>query len=400
MTARYEGPLPRLQALIEISRALARAQSQPGLLRRILDLGTRHVGAERGTLYELDPVTGVLTATLLHGEDERSIRLEAGQGLAGTVASTGQAIRIADAYADPRFDRSVDARTGYRTRSMLIVPLRGWDDTVVGVLQVLNKIEGEFDADDEAFLAAFGAQAAVALETARLHEERVHEERLAAVGQVVATLVHDMRGPLTGLNGYAGLIAQKPPDDLHRKCVEGIYRTCKRLGAMVGSILKYVRGDAHLLLAKVSLDELADEALADAEAAFHDRDLTWRRLGEPVGAARVDALALRRALDNLLRNAAEATGTAGVISLWVEHAGEGRVRMLVGDEGPGLPAEIREHLFEPFQSVGKSEGTGLGLYTVREVVEAHEGDLVVESPPGGPTRIGFALPISGPAQGT
>lgn len=398
-TLRYDGPRPRLLALMEASRALATATDRDALLRRILDLSTRHVGAERGALFVVDHDRGGLVATIFHGDELAELHVGPGRGLVGEVVATGQPIRIRDAYLDARFDRSVDAATGFRTRSVLVTPLVGSDGTVLGALEVLNKQEADaFDADDEAFLGALAAQAAVALETARLVEERLREARLAGIGQVVATLVHDLRGPLSGLMGYAALLEQDPPPDMRGDLLEGLRRQGRRMDQMVRSILRYVRGEERFLFAKTDIDELVAHAAADLAAAAHEHPVTVEAQSEDVGVARVDALALRRALDNLLRNAVEALeGRSGRVELHACRAGDD-VLVRVTDNGKGLAEAARQRLFQAFATAGKREGTGLGLDLVRRVVEGHAGTIDVESSPGQGTTITLSLPADGPAE--
>lgn len=399
--AGYEGPRSRLDALVAASVALNAAPDLGALLRRILDLATEHVGAERGALFLVDPETGGLTADIFHGEEVARIRLARGRGLAGEVAETGRPVRIPDAYADPRFDPSVDATTGYRTRSLLVVPLRHRGGGVVGVLEVLNKRAGAFDADDEAFLEAFGAQAAVALETARLVEERVRAERLAAVGTAVARLVHDLRNPLGGLKGYAALLEQEAPPELRARCVAGLRRQAERMHRMLESILDYVRRGDAWLYAQDDLDRLVDEAVADLGAAFAQEGVDVRRAPGRAGHARVDAHALRRLLDNLARNGAEAMPEGGALEVGarrVEAPAPG-IRLWVRDSGVGMSPRQRERLLTGGGSEGKAEGTGLGWGIVKAIVAAHGGRLEVHSAPGAGTEVAVWLPPGGVPEG-
>jgi len=392
----YEGPRSRLEALIEASLALNEAPDLDSLLRRILDLAAGSVDAERGTLFRVDPASGALEADIFHGDELARIRVERGRGLAGEVALSGKPVRITDAYADPRFDRSVDARTGYRTRSLLVVPLRHRSGEIVGVLEVLNKRTGAFDEDDEAFLEAFGAHAAVALENARLVEERVRAERLAAVGTAVARLVHDLKNPLGGLQGYADLLAQDPPPDLRARCLAGLRRQGHRMGHMLQSILAFVRGEETGLFARTDLDALLDEAVADLGAALSQTGVEVVRAPGRAGHARVDAMAVRRLLDNLARNGAEAMPSGGRLALGASARG-GEVVLEVTDSGVGMSEAQRRRLFEPFATAGKAEGTGLGMGIVLRVVQAHEGRIEVASEPGAGTRVSVVLPAAGPS---
>ncbi len=384
-------PRGRLEALIAASLVLNEARDLTSLLRRTLDLATTEVGAERGAIFVRETASGDLIAHVFHGDEVSRLVVKAGQGLAGAVAESGETLLIEDAYADPRFDRSVDASTGYRTRSILVVPLRLRSGEIVGVLELLNKRGGRFTSADAEFLQAFGAHAAVALEHTRLVEERIRAERLAAVGQVVAALVHDLSNPLSGIRGYADVIEKGPPPDVLERCVAGIRRQASRMNDMVRQMLAYVRGERSLLLVKVDLDAVIDEGIDDLRAAHGNDRIRIERVGGRARYARADAAALRRLLDNLARNAVAAMPDGGTLTIRCEARG-GRVLLEVADTGRGMPEHVRARLFQPFATEGKPEGTGLGLPIVREVVEGHGGTIEVDSAPGNGTTVRIEFP--------
>jgi len=135
--------------------------------------------AERSTLYLLTEDGRQLWSKASQGSERIEIRLDLGEGIAGWVAKTGEIVNIPDAYADQRFQPAVDHKTGYRTRSILSVPMLGTPG-LVGVLQVLNKQDGPFTHADEELLMALASQAAVAIEHARLyHALREQNEELS-----------------------------------------------------------------------------------------------------------------------------------------------------------------------------------------------------------------------------
>ena len=396
---RYDVPSERLHALIETSIVLGESRDLPTVLRHILDLATKHLGAARGALFVRHRPSGDLIATIFHGGELEQIRLAPGRGIAGQVAETGRAARIEDAYEAPGFDRSIDEQTGFRTRSMLVVPLLLRSGEVVGVVEVLNKLDGGvFDEEDEAFLGAFGAQAAVALETARLTEERIRGARLEAVGTVAASLVHDLKSPLSGVYGYTDLILQSPEPELRRRCVEGIRRQTRRMNHMVTSILKFVRGEEPLLFTKIDMDELLDEIVADLRVAQRDAQIEIVRTGGRVGTVRADPMALSRLIENLARNACEAMAAGGTLRVGADLDGD-EVRIEIGDTGKGMGVSEVGALFESFHTAGKAEGTGLGLGIVARVAAGHGGRVQVQSQPGEGTTFVVTLPLTGPPEG-
>jgi signal transduction histidine kinase len=156
-------------ALREVGIALGTTFDLDDLLELILGKLTELVDADRATLYLLDEAHDELVSRMVVGEQVRSIRMKVGHGIAGLVAKTGQALRVRDAYTDPRFERDWDILTGYRTRSILAAPLKNHVGRTIGVIQILNKRGAdEFTNEDENILSALSTQAAVAIDNSRL----------------------------------------------------------------------------------------------------------------------------------------------------------------------------------------------------------------------------------------
>lgn len=170
--ARLSSRNQKLTALLDVAKALIEERNIDPLLDLIMRESVRTVDAERCTLFLMGRDGKELWSKIAHGlEGTRIIRLPIGQGIAGQVAATGEPLSIPDAYADPRFSRGTDDFTGYRTTSILCVPMLGRDKHVVGVVQALNHRGGPFTEEDQELLMALGANAAAAIENANLYEE-------------------------------------------------------------------------------------------------------------------------------------------------------------------------------------------------------------------------------------
>ncbi|MFT7622126.1 MAG: signal transduction histidine kinase [Myxococcota bacterium] len=159
----------RLKGIQQIGRALGSTLNLDRLLLLIMDKITELMGAERSTLFLIDESTNELWSKIAQGARAGEIRIPIGEGIAGWVASTGQSLNIKDAYKDSRFNQDVDRETGFKTSSMLCVPIRNHRRRIVGVVQVLNSSAGYFTVEDEALLGALGSQAAVSLENSKLY---------------------------------------------------------------------------------------------------------------------------------------------------------------------------------------------------------------------------------------
>lgn len=173
----------RTRKLIELSRRLAATGDLQSILSTVIDALRDLLDADRATVFEFDPKTNELFTQVAHGigdaDDAPSvIRIPMGAGIAGAAATSKRIVNIPDAYADERFNRSVDQRTGYRTRTILAIPLLDHDGVMVGVAQVLNRREGVFTDEDEMLAEGLAANAAVAMKRGRLIEDRIERERL------------------------------------------------------------------------------------------------------------------------------------------------------------------------------------------------------------------------------
>ena len=158
--------LDKYTALVDISVRLNSEKNFDQLLKLIADEATKHVDAERATIFMLDKEKGELWAKVALGLSDM-IRFDARLGIAGAVLISGKPMIIEDAYRSPLFYAAIDSITGYHTRNILSVPLRSPKQEVVGVFQVLNKREGRFATEDEHFVLALANQAAVALQNSQ-----------------------------------------------------------------------------------------------------------------------------------------------------------------------------------------------------------------------------------------
>ncbi len=168
-----------LHTLLEVSKAMAREVRLDNLLQVIMEKTTEIMEADRSSLFLYDESRDELWSKIAQGLELKEIRFPLGVGIAGDVAKTCTTANIPDAHQDPRFNPDFDKQTNYRTRSVLCLPLLNTEGKLVGVIQSLNKKNGEvFDEEDESLLEALAAHAAVALERARLTEAYVEKQRM------------------------------------------------------------------------------------------------------------------------------------------------------------------------------------------------------------------------------
>lgn len=256
----------RLRHLIEAAKVLNSTLDLDKLLEVILETALGLVDGDRGTVYLVDRDRQELVARVLKGEQHIEIRLPTGTGIAGYVAATGDTLNIPDAYFDPRFNPEIDRKSGYRTRSILCMPMKNKDGMIVGVFQLLNKRTGPFRAEDEDILSALSVHAAIALENARLHEQErqkiAMEKELLAAREVQMMLIPKRVPERPGYDFAASTIpAREVGGDLYDFIVRGDNAIAVCLGDVSGKGLA-----ASLLMANVQAT-LRDQAKADGTAA-------------------------------------------------------------------------------------------------------------------------------------
>lgn len=198
--ADLERRVRKLQSILDVAKAMTAERDVDRLLDLILREAAAVVEADRCTLFLVDKEKAQLWSKIAHGTGE--IRIPLGAGIAGAVATRGAAVRIDDAYQDPRFNREVDQTTGYHTRTILCVPMLSTTGEVVGVIQALNRAQGVFTPEDEELLMALGGPAASAIENAQLHADI---ERLFEGFVNAAVTAIESRDPVTA--GHSGRVA-------------------------------------------------------------------------------------------------------------------------------------------------------------------------------------------------
>jgi phosphoserine phosphatase RsbU/P len=168
----------RLESLIDASQVLNSTFNLDQLLGLILNLATKNLGAARGTIYLIDEKKNELWSRVFQGDELVEIRLPMGTGIAGYVGETGKTINLEDAAKDKRFFSGIDKKSGFKTKTMLCMPMKNRTGKTIGVFQIINKNHGAFTKEDILFLEVFSHHAALAIENARLMQASLENERM------------------------------------------------------------------------------------------------------------------------------------------------------------------------------------------------------------------------------
>ena len=158
----------RAEAVLEVASVMSATLEHDALLEIIMNKVTDILYADRSSLFLVDDIQRKLWSKIIQGEETKRINLPLGKGVAGWCALTGEVLNIKDAYDDKLFNPEVDQQTGYKTNTILCVPLVDTRGRIVGVIQALNKKQGHFTIQDQLTLEAIASQAAISLENAKV----------------------------------------------------------------------------------------------------------------------------------------------------------------------------------------------------------------------------------------
>ena len=557
-----------MRSMQQIGKTLSSVLDRDRLLIIIMNEVTRLMDAERGTLYIVENEKGELWSKIAQKAEIKEIRLKIGVGIAGHVAKTGTVINIKDAYNDKRFDPTTDKKTGYKTRSILCMPIRepvkkkGQEGEIIGVLQILNKKNGVFTNEDEDLLTSLCSQIAISLVNARLYgildnrareldllfnlekelskafdvdemsknlvklipkslnsehlilifldeegktithqfankvkkeilttapfspnkgvlrsvlktksiyltndavndktidrdllehlqlqvqnlvcaplvnekgvigvlyllnkfgdhgyytsndrklldsissqiargienyrlkEEKMKADRLSAIGNMMSTIVHDLRTPMNNIYGFVDLMLEEDKRETREEYAEIVNEQIKILTNMTTDVLDFAKGKTTILPVKTAVDKLIKNFSKFFEEDTKRKGYNFEWAVNTSSMIYIDPEKINRVFMNIMKNALEAMKKGGTFSITADEQ-NGHVLISLKDTGMGIPDEIKDKLFDSFVTSGKKGGTGLGLAIVKKVVEDHKGKIEVESKTGAGTTFKLYFP--------
>ena len=399
-----ERRLHELAFLHEIAQLATLARDWDELMRTIVDRTTAAMGVEVCSFYLADRDRTRLTLAATNGLDRTQVgrvSLAFGEGITGRVAATRQPIAVADVTRDPRFSwvRGFDIKG---LHAMLSVPLV-WHENVVGALNVQATAIREFRPDEIAFLQTIAALLAGIIEKGRLTAEV--EARLAqltaldaARAELLSVVTHELRTPLSVVRVYVDLMseaAQGDPNPAAGEWRDAAADQLARLDRQVDSILASVRGEGLTGLSRAPFDAVASvgETVETLRLLLRPHPIRWDPPSTPLTAIG-DEARFRQVLEQLLENESKYAPTDEGVSIGAWKLG-GEIQVYVTDDGPGVPIEDWESVFEPFVRIngrGRSRGSGIGLFAARRLMDAMGGRVFLEPNGYGGSRFVVALP--------
>lgn len=368
--ARAEAQLRRanaeLRILVELERALGQARDEGTILQQAL--------MRLGALFGATDASALLVGDTPH-----------------VVSLTGDQLRVRPISRDwaeallERIDAPLLSSDGGEGQ-VISAPIEVGGQKI-GALQVVHHADAEGGGVRALELVAGRIGSAIA--ALREHADRERQERLSLVGQMMSGILHDVRTPISAVAGYAELMAEEEDAEAREYFVRRIRNALQLMEEMTQEVLQFARGERDIMVQGL---ELADFVASTLEVVRPELDRFGTVLeieGDATGPVRFDVGKVRRVVANLARNA----GQAGAKRLvWRIARPDGNVVFELADDGPGIPADLRGRLFQPFATFGKQGGTGLGLAMARRIVEAHGGTISANSGEAAGTTFRIELP--------
>ncbi|HNR14024.1 MAG TPA: ATP-binding protein [Thermodesulfobacteriota bacterium] len=390
------------KAFLEIFGILGSSIELDQLLRRILVFTLKECKADQGSILLISDDADELQILASKGLPEKIQQqghVKRNGGIADWVIRNNQPLILNDDVHDPRFRSIAENR---KVQSALCLPLRV-KGTVIGTVNLNRTGDSEyFGEHDQKMAMIMASQMAVAIDNARLHETRVNQERLAAIGETVSGLAHCIKNILTViLNGSSILDYGIKQNDLAKvaKGWDMVKNSNQFLSQLVLDMLTYSK-DRLPEYRTVNINDTCQSVCQLCRSMGRAQKTTITFDGDPsLASVQADEKDIKRCLMNILVNAMDACiENGGVISVSTSISKkEGYYCITVKDTGCGIPEEHKKQIFDVFFSTKGSKGTGLGLAVTKKIIEEHNGSIDVESEIDKGTTFIFSLPRKTPS---
>ncbi|UCD74236.1 MAG: FHA domain-containing protein, partial [Phycisphaerales bacterium] len=394
-----------LRVVYDLTALTSGTYNREKLLEQVMDLIFEEFEPDRGfILLQEAPEDRPEPAVVRYKQKPKTVdegRIPVSRTIVQHVLARRDGILSTNAMNDTRF-QSGDSVREYGIRSAICVPVQA-SERVFGVIHIDSSLANFTFTDSQLqLLNAIGRHAGLAMLNAELVRSEMQTERLAAMGQAVASLSHSIKNILQGLRGGADaveLAVNRGNLDLAREGWPILSRNLDRIYALTLNMLAYSKQRAL----DIELNSL--HALIGEVAELLQGQCDRKRVGlildlaDDVPPVPFDANALHQALMNLLANALEAVSPkVGVITIRTRYDAERHFTQIeVSDNGPGIPPQVEEQVFQAFRTTKGQRGTGLGLAVTKKIVEEHGGRIALSSQAGEGTTITITLPTDQPS---
>lgn len=404
-----QAAVEHLRVIYRLTTLMSRPMERQELLEGLMDLVFSEFRAERGCVVMLDagepePVPVVIRQEETDGRD-KPVRFAVSRTILTLALRKGEGVLSSNAMTDPRFAAGDSVMT-MNIRSAICSPIR-FRDRTFGAIYIDSSIANyTFTPEQLALMNAIGQHAGLALANAELYAQKLQSERLAAMGETVASLSHSIKNILQGLRGGGDVVEMGLRKEDLRVARGGwgiLKRNLDRIMSLTLNMLAYSRPHAPEI-ELVQVGPLLDDCASLLADQCQARDIALIIDCEPdIPPVALDSGQMHQALMNLMTNAVEAVeAKTGVVTVKAAYFAPGRsggdsphaeLRIEVIDNGPGIPPEKQARVFEPFFTTKGLRGTGLGLAVTKRIVEQHGGQVEIRSQTGRGAAFLITLPV-------
>lgn len=410
----------KLTKLLEVSLYLGSTLDLDELLDRINNTFREILNTEDASIILYNHETEELYFyQVTNVDDERTLEkiiLKSGEGIAGYVARNKESIIVNDARNDPRHDKRADETTGKVTRNLIAVPIM-YQDRFMGVMEGMNKKEGDFNDEDLTLALSIGNMVAISLENAKLHKETENnlkriKELEAAKSEFISIISHELKTPITPIMGYIDLILAQIKN-IDRDMIKDFLLISKERVYHLNMLIKdlFVVNEVDEFRTNLFIKEADIRELIKERVENWDRIRGTHPINVEIGEAdsperfkmKTDSTKISHCLYHLIDNGSKFSpeGTPITIKLdMIKLKGEDAFQISVKDKGIGIARENQEKVFEKFFQISQGltreyGGLGIGLFICKKIVEAHNGVIFCESEPGKGSTFYVQIPLIG-----
>lgn len=397
-----------LQVIYRLTALTSQLTDRQELLAAVMELVFNEFKPDRGfiMLGEGSPERALRPAVVKHRvrpKDKREAQIHVSRTILQAALRKGEGVLSSNAMSDPRFAAG-DSVQQFNIRSAICAPIMFRDQTFGAIYVDSSMANYTFTAQQLALMNAIGRHTGLALATAEAYARKLHTERLAAMGETVASLSHSIKNILQGLRGGADVVEMGLKKEDLKVAMGGwniLKRNLERIRRLTLNMLAYSRQQT-LEIELTKLGPLLDDCALLLHDLCMNREVALLvDVDQDVPPVPIDPNLMHQAFMNLLGNAVEAVpAKTGAVTVRAEYTPQApsaqglrpEVRISVIDNGPGVPREKQERIFEPFHTTKGMRGTGLGLAVTRRIIEEHGGRIEVESEEGRGATFRVILP--------
>ncbi|MBW1848256.1 MAG: GAF domain-containing protein [Deltaproteobacteria bacterium] len=378
-----------IDALLKINQELKGFSKLEDLLIQIMNITKEMMNSEACSLLLIHEETQEFIFYTANSEqklDETSFHK--GNGITKNVVTTGKPVIVNNVQEHPKFHKGADDRTGFVARSMMCVPMT-IEKKIMGTVQTLNKIDGEYTEHDLHLLNLISAQVAMAIEYVRVNEQKILRERMATVGSMASAIIHDLRNSMHVISGFTQIISIEDENASFTEYCEAINREVDKLINISHELLEFSRGSKISLSVKAtSLNDYLRFFYHQTKKLHEEKGIDFTlELYDDCNMS-LDQDKMARAIQNLIRNARVALEENPEKKIILKGGlNEGLPVIIVEDNSKGMDPKTLKNVFKPFYSKEKKGVIGLELAITESIVRGHKATIKAESEIGIGTRI-------------